>query len=303
MKRFIAWVMIYSGIIGLLLTIVIRDDIFKRQVSGWVIFVITGCYTACGVLLLYSALQDIPLSSFIRKLLGKASTYVGIGLIGVSGILWPMSPIGTQPLLSNFGIDPSAPDGAPGHTDPIIAGPGDTVTLTVDEGPESLLGMWKCKRLDVKAWPTTPKQILWQPENVSTMPEDKTWDTSKDYFTGPGIPSRFLIENRKCAPWIRFRIPDNPQLRGISSYIAISMDILYPQADRVFYNNYEYSVDYRKILFKIATEDEILSYSKWRSANSYWEKSNKAAKFGIGISAIIGIISLIIAFNGIRVTK
>jgi len=154
------------------------------------------------------------------------------------------------------------------QTKPLIIVPGDNVQLTLFQGKESLLGMWKCIYLRVDPLPVS---TIGHIDNVTTIPENETWDTSKnqDHFTGPGVPLKFVAEERPFAPWIRFSIPNDPNFKNKNLWFRIHMQILYPKLSSFSgweFNNYELTI-HKIAMIHVASDAQSAGHRLWRILN------------------------------------
>lgn len=295
MARVVAWLLLLAGLVGVLFMRVVHEKLLGGHVPFIVVFLATMALPAVGLVLfqdLGKLRQAVPAAVRMHLRLHR-SLIVAIGLLLTIFVLWIFGATLNEPALESFGlVRPAA--GTIGGTEPPYFEPGETIQLTVDEGDESILGLWQCANPKVEPL-TSP--ALWAQTEWSVWTEEETWDQSKDYLTGGGVPSTFSAENVPFAPWVRFTVPADPNLQGTTQKLHVHMYVLYPE----FRGSQQYltqsrQVD-REVAFAVPSITEATAYRQWQTACGRNRQRNGLRQVTMIACAIALLVVLVNAGN------
>lgn len=294
MARAFAWLMILAGLIGILFMKAIHEKLLGGHVPVLVVLPVLAAGPAIGFLILGGLEKGLRPAALLPRLRINGHLVAALVLAGAAIVLWIIGSRLREPPMEAYGLA-SRPERTVGHTEPPIFVPGVTIQLTIDEGGESILGLWRCTKLEVEPVPSPDE---WSLTGLTTMPEEETWDLSQDYLTGPGVPSTYSSENVPFAPWIRFTVPNNWKLKGTTLQVHVRMHLLYPDflGGHRFINR-SHTVD-RTVAFDVASHEEVADFVQWRLSCRRCRSLNKMRK--LAILACVLLSTALLANGGLK---
>lgn len=223
-------------------------------------------------------------------------TLIAIGVLGVAVAWIGKSTRPPRPRIDRYDL-PKVPEDRPGHTDPPAPIPGERVKLTVHVHDEpSVFGRWRALEMKAEALPS--EGITWEPLELETQTQPWAEKMHFGYYRSEGLTADTV--NRPLRPWIRFRLPDDPTLRGKTLKLRVSMKGLYPfTRDGQSYETRRFAFD-REVSFQVGSEKQIAEWKRfqadtadWKSGKRFWESALDGSFALLAITLVTGIFLIV----------